>query len=136
MSLVDRDELDIEQVDKNSLKDKSLGAPAGMHLRVWRRRHIENYLMCPPAIARVSGWPLDAIESLMAEHAIVVPADFVSKDVASGMLEARGKEIIQEHSASVKAATGVTPLQIAEAMLPEEVPEDVSVIICCCPLKA
>lgn len=129
LSLVDRDELDIEQVDKNSLKDKSLGAPAGMHLRVWRRRHIENYLMCPPAIARVSGWPLDAIESLMAEHAIVVPADFVSKDVASGMLEARGKEIIQEHSASVKAATGVTPLQIAEAMLPEEVPEDVSVII-------
>lgn len=129
LSLVDRDELGIEQVDPDTLKDKSLSAPIGMNLRVWRRRHIENYLMCPAAIARVSGWPLDTIEAIMATHAIVVPHNFTSKDVASGMLEARGKEIIQEHSASVKATTGATPLQIAGAMLPAEVPEDVSVII-------
>ena len=38
--------------------------------------------------------PLADVVALMAEHALVVPADFASKNVAQAMLDARGKEIV------------------------------------------
>jgi hypothetical protein len=65
----------------------------------------------------------------MAEHALAVPADFASQDVADAMADARGKEIIQEHADSVKAKFGARPIDIAKAMLAEEIPEDVRYLV-------
>jgi hypothetical protein len=130
ISIVDRDDLQLNQVDKATLEDRAnpCGEPH-LSLRVWRRRQIENYLLLPAAIARASGFPEEAVVEFMAEHALVVPADFTSRDVAEAMVDARGKEITHEHANSVKNAFGVTALEIASAMEPDEICEDVREIL-------
>lgn len=126
VSLRDRDDMAINQVDPDTLLDKSHQHGAdGLHLKVWRRRHIENYLLWPDAIARAAGKPTADIVGLLAEHALVVPADFTSRDVAEAMLYAPGKEILQ----AVKGTFGVRPGDVAAAMLANEVPEDVRYLI-------
>ena len=56
ISLRDRDDMSPNQIDAQTLDDKSHnhGAP-DLHMKVWRRRHIENYLLWPDAIARAAG---------------------------------------------------------------------------------
>lgn len=130
LSIRDRDEQELNQVDAETLRDKSFGvAHENLSLRVWRRRHIENYVLLPAAIARVSGHPLHVVEALMAEHALVVPENFVARDVATAMIDARGKEITQKGALSVNKVCGVTPLEIAAAMQEDEIPEDVKQLI-------
>ena len=54
----------LEQVDKQNLRDKSNNPPSDeLKLRVWRRRHIENYVLWPPAIARAAAAPQADIEA-------------------------------------------------------------------------
>jgi hypothetical protein len=130
VSLRDRDDLATSQVDPATLRDRSLNdVDPNLHLKVWRRRHIENYLLWPPAVARAAGRADQEVIELMAEHAIIVPTDFTSRTVADAMIDARGKEIVQEHTRSLKRAFGVRPLDIAKAMKPEEIPEDVKYLI-------
>jgi hypothetical protein len=130
ISLRDRDDSEINTIDKETLIDKSFGNLDGdLSLCVWRRRHIENYLLFPPAIARVAAVPEADIVDFMTEHALVVPANFVSKDVALAMLDARGKEIVQEGENSIKKKYKILPHDIAEAMLPAEVPDDIRTLI-------
>lgn len=130
LSIRDRDDQELNQVDSASLCDKSFNAAhESLLLRVWRRRHIENYLLLPAAIARASGQPVEFVEALMAEHALVVPDNFVARDVAFAMIDARGKEITQQGQQSVKTVCAVTPLQIASAMKADEIPEDVKELL-------
>ena len=130
VSLRDRDDMAISQIDKATLSDRSQNnVDPNLHLRIWRRRHIENYLLWPPAIARASGRPEAEVVQLMAEHALAVPADFVSQEVADAMVDARGKEITHEHPDSLKAKLGVRPIDIAKVMLAEEIPEDVRYVV-------
>jgi hypothetical protein len=65
----------------------------------------------------------------MTEHALVVPANFTSRDVASAMIDARGKEITQECTRSIRAVFGVSPLEIAKVMETAEVSEDVKQLL-------
>ncbi len=130
VSLRDRDDMALGQIDPNTLSDRSHhSGDADFHLKVWRRRHIENYLLWPEAIARAAGADLADVVALMAEHALIVPANFVSRDVAEAMVDARGKEIVQEDARSLKSVFKVQPRDIAGAMLPAEVPEDVRYVI-------
>jgi hypothetical protein len=49
VSLRDRDDMAIGQVDRVSLSDRSQNnVDPNLHLKIWRRRHIENYLLCLP----------------------------------------------------------------------------------------
>ena len=64
----------------------------------------------------------------MADHALVVPKNFVDRDVAFVMIDARGKEITRLGPKSISTKWDVTPLQIASAMEPDEVPQDVKVL--------
>lgn len=125
LSLRDRDDTELEQVDKQSLRDKSTKSPDGLNLRVWRRRHIENYVLFPPAIARAAGVPLDSVVDHFASQALVVPADFASREVATPMIDARGKELTRSGPSSIYAVFNVLPEDIAAQMEPQEVPEDV-----------
>lgn len=130
ISIVDRDDIASNCVDKTTLRDKANSSPdPNLLLRVWARRHIENYLLCPAAVARASGVPEVDVIALIAEHALVVPNNFVSKDVAEAMLDARGKEITQEHPNSFLSKFGTRPLDIAKAMQVNEVPEDVETLL-------
>jgi hypothetical protein len=97
--------------------------------KIWRRRHIENYLLWPPAIARACGRPEAEATDLMAEHALVVPSDFASTNVADAIILAPGKKIIHEHPRSVRAVLGLKPIDIANSMLATEVPEDVRYLV-------
>lgn len=130
ISIRDRDDQSIDSVDVGNLRDKNVNSPhADMLLRVWRRRHIENYLLSPAAVARASGQALDAVNELFATHALAIPDNFTAKDVASVLMEARGKEIVAEHAESFKKKFGVTPIKIAEAMNADEVCLDVIELI-------
>lgn len=130
LSLRDRDDLELEQVDKATLRDKSVSnTEPTLLLRVWRRRHIENYLLWPAAIARAANCTLQEIVDLMAEHALVVPADFTSKDVADAMVDARGKVLALEDLRSLKHVFNVTPIRIAQEMQPAEIADDVKGLI-------
>ena len=130
LSIRDRDDQELNQIDSVSLCDKSFSAAhQNLSLRVWRRRHIENYLLLPTAIARASEQPVEAVEALMGEHALMVPENFVARDVAFAMIDARGKEITQKGPQSVKSVCAVTPLQIASAMEANEIPEDVKELL-------
>lgn len=130
ISIRDRDDLSLESVDVDTLRDKSTTSPHDdMLIRVWRRRHIENYLLLPDAIARAAERPpADAID-LMIKHALTVPSDFTSKNVAAAMIDARGKEITQKSSNSVKSTFGIQPIEIAQAMEKDEICEDVIVFL-------
>lgn len=130
ISLRDRDDMAIGQVDPETLTDRSQNnVDENLHLKIWRRRHIENYLLWPPAIARACGRPEADAVALMAEHALIVPDNFASRDVADAMILAPGKEIIQENLRSVKRALGITPIDIAKSMLAAEIPDDVRYLI-------
>lgn len=130
LSLRDRDDLELGQVDKNNLRDKSVNnTEANLSLRVWRRRHIENYLLWPAAIARAANTPVQDVNDHLAGHALVVPPDFISRDVAHAMIDARGKELTQIGNQSIKQVFAVTPIQVAEAMQPDEIADDIRELI-------
>lgn len=130
LSIRDRDDQELNQIDPESLCDKSFNASnENLSLRVWRRRHIENYVLLPAAIARASGRSVQCVEELMGEHALMVPDNFTARDVALAMIDARGKEITQKGPKSVKSVCAVTPLQIASAMEADEIPEDIKELL-------
>lgn len=130
LSIVDRDDTASNCVEKGTLRDKANSSTdPDLLLRVWARRHIENYLLCPAAVARAAGADEVDVATLLAEHALVVPNNFTSIDVAEAMLDARGKEITQEHAQCFLSVFGIRPLEIAKAMQPSEVPEDIATLL-------
>lgn len=131
LSIRDRDDQAYMQIDEDTLRDKTVdNTNADLKLRVWRRRHIENYVLLPAAVERACGTPCADIEAWMVQqHAIAVPANFAAKDVALAMLDARGKEISQKGPDSIKVIYGVTPLEIASVMRPAEIPDDIKQLI-------
>ncbi|MCH9052051.1 MAG: AAA family ATPase [Proteobacteria bacterium] len=95
VSLRDRDDEPIETVDAD-LVDGSHQPPDGFDCRKWRRRHIESYLIWPPAIAAASGLSEDEVnERLRDRFAIAIPQDaFKQSDVPEALLDLRGKQIL------------------------------------------
>lgn len=130
MSVRDRDDQSLETVDVETLRDKSHNnADQDLMIRVWRRRHIENYLLCPAAIARASGKTLDEVKELLAIHALTIPDNFTDRTVPAALLDARGKEIMQKNADGVKGQYGTAPIEIAKVMESDEVCEDVKDLV-------
>ncbi len=125
LSLRDRDDESDNTVD-DTLRD-------GAHQSVtpdftplkWRRRHIENYLLAPPAIARAAGITEQQVADHLAMSAIVVPQNYTDSAVAMAIRDARGKEIFYEGNNTFELAFNVTRDDIAKAMEPVEIGEDV-----------
>jgi energy-coupling factor transporter ATP-binding protein EcfA2 len=131
VSIRDRDDLAQNNVDPVTLRDKSDGNELpDLKLRVWQRRHIENYILCPRAISHCAGVPLqDVVDFLAQEHGIVIPANFTAQDVLQVIKDARGKELIEVGDNSIEKKFGVSKFDIAAQLSPEEVCDDVKVII-------
>jgi len=130
LSLRDRDDFALGQVEEVTLRDKSINHQfSELRLRVWRRRHIENYLLWPAAIARVANRSVEEVNEFMATHSLVVPENFASRDVAAAMIDARAKEIFTEGPNSIRSVFGIKPINVVKAMTSEEVPEDVKEIV-------
>lgn len=132
VSIRDRDDLSQNQVDPESLQDKSEKDASGDGLRlcVWQRRHIENYLLCPSAIARAASNTVEqVVEHLRDKHATVIPNNFTSSDVLQSSKDARGKEIIETSDDSIEKTFNISKYDIADSLLPEEICDDVRQLV-------
>ena len=131
VSIRDRDSLEQANVDPTTLRDKSeKNTEPNLKLRVWQRRHIENYLMCPEAIARASGKEIDEVKAFFADnHAIAIPANFTEKNVLQAMKDAHGKALMETDARSIEKVFGVTKFEVASALDPAEICDDLRVII-------
>lgn len=126
ISIRDRDDETDDSTQKN-LIDKSY-PPKGDGFKAfkWRRRHIENYLLHPMAIARVSKTSEDEVKAFFAErHGLALPQDVTKTDVVMAVRDAHGKEIMTSGKDAVEAAFKLKRDDLAKAMLDQEVAEDV-----------
>ncbi|GAA6149676.1 ATP-binding protein [Pseudooceanicola nitratireducens] len=131
VSIRDRDSLEQRNVDGLTLRDKSEdnGEP-NLKLRVWQRRHIENYLLCPDAIARAAGRTTQEVRELFANHhAIAIPNNFTVQNIVQAIKDAHGKRLMETDENSVQKQFHVSKIDVARALTAEEVCDDIKVII-------
>lgn len=138
MSLRDRDELDLAQVGAD-LREHNHGDAEGLRCRTWRRRHFDNYLLFPAAIARAANKPEAEIQAFLVNTwGVPVGVPFVPSDCVPGLLDARGKETLYEGKAarngepakpSVEAQFGCARHDIAGQFADVEVPDDVRLVV-------
>jgi hypothetical protein len=70
------------------------------------------------------------VRDLLAEpHGVNIPTDFTKWDCVPALALIDGKKIITTSARSIKAEFGIDHKQIAEAMLPEEIPDDVKTLL-------
>jgi predicted ATP-dependent endonuclease of OLD family len=131
VSIRDRDDLEQGNVDDVTLRDKSdTNTNPDLKLRVWQRRHLENYLLCPQAIARAAKVSeTDVRDFLVNQHAIAIPENFVAQDVQQVIKDARGKDIIQVNKSSIEQTYAISKFDIAKEIRPGEVCQDIRVIV-------
>lgn len=141
VSLRDRDE-DPPATTAADLKDGNNPDPAIipgqthklMH-RKWRRRHIENYLVLPAAIARAAvakGKPCteqEVVDFLRDAYSAVVNDTFVATDCHQTIADLRAKELTYEKTNNTEAKFGVTRFDIARAMTADEICDDVKTLL-------
>lgn len=131
VSIRDRDDLAQNIVDEVTLRDKSDNNDnPNLKLRVWQRRHIENYLLCPAAIARAAGVDVVEVEQFLAQdHAIIMPANFIEQSVHQVIKDVRGKELIEVGTNSIEKRFSVSKFDICDHLTADEVCQDVRVIV-------
>jgi hypothetical protein len=130
ISLQDRDDFPFSETAQNLTFGSRPLCNKGLGLRRWRRRNIENYLLHPAAIARAAGRAEQDVRNLLADpHGLYIPADFTKSDCPQTLANTDGKAIVTKHARSITAEFGVDYKQIAEAMLREEIPDDVKTIL-------
>ncbi len=140
-SLRDRDSLELRDVDSNLIERGQLSLRGELRCRTWRRRHFENYLLVPTAIARASGRELHEVEAFL-NTVWGIPSgelsDFVASNCSPGLKDARGKEALYEgiqasgtdsRKLSVKEQFGCTRQDIARNLNESEIAEDLVTFI-------
>ncbi|KGH27921.1 AAA family ATPase [Comamonas testosteroni] len=124
ISIRDRDDEPDATVAANLLDKSYLSKEANFTAMKWRRRHIENHLLCVAAIARAAGCPEVDVVAFFAKHALVVPADPTPSDVAPAIRDAHGKEIFISGDSVLKNFS-VTREDVAKNLAQNEVPVDI-----------
>ncbi len=130
ISLRDRDDEPDGTVD-NQLRDKGVNQTTdGFIALKWRRRHIENYLLNTEAISTASGFDISIIKTLLSdEHSLVIRPNAINSDAPAAIKDARGKEIMTAGPNSIESRFKITREDIAKAMVPDQVPEDVKTFL-------
>lgn len=123
ISIRDRDDEPDGTVEANLLDKSYLSKEANFTAMKWRRRHIENHLLCVGAIARAADCPEADVEAFFAKHALVMPADPTPTDVAQAIRDAHGKELFISGD-SVAKNFNVTRDDVARNLAQNEVPAD------------
>jgi hypothetical protein len=99
--------------------------------RKWRRRHIENYLVLPAAIARaavakgVGCTEQDVVDFLRIQHSIAINETFSQSDCSDAIKDMRAKEITYSGPNNIEKRFGVNRFDIARAMTVDEIGEDI-----------
>jgi len=129
ISIRDRDD-EADATVGSDLVDKNFtNSDADFTALKWRRRHIENYLLCKAAIARISNRDISEVEDFFkSKHALAVPDDTTPSDVIPAIRDARGKEIMTKGN-SIKSDFGVTRDDIAKNLNSDEIAEDIRLFL-------
>jgi ABC-type cobalamin/Fe3+-siderophores transport system ATPase subunit len=130
ISVRDRDD-EPDKTTDSTLRDKSYKDPGDGFVAVkWRRRHIENYLLHPTAIARASGkTPAEVAAHFANEHSLILNTNTIKSDAPMPVRDARGKEIMTSGANAIDAVFKVSRDDLAKAMLPEEIAEDIKTFL-------
>lgn len=122
LSLRDRDD-EPQNTVGDELQDRAhQNQPTGFHCRKWRRRHIESYLLWPPAIAAATSRDEDDVrQDLQNQFAIAIGNNFPDRHPPDALLDIRGKEVL--------AWLGANPNDIVPHMALEIVPEDLQTLL-------
>ena len=126
VSLRDRDDEPPATVGPG-LEDLSISATIlGFHARKWRRRHLETYLLWPPAIAEAAGLDPDEVEERMRnEHGVAITRDnFVRADAPDAIKDLRGKAILKEGDAAILGQIDASANDVARCLPADLVPDD------------
>jgi hypothetical protein len=131
LSLQDRDDYPLANVKQNLTFDGLKDFESGFGLRKWRRRNIESYLMCTRAIAQASGKTEPEVTAVFALNGVAMPPNATAWDCPEALALCDGKKVIlhPKNPNSVAAKLCCTYKQIAEAMKPEEIPDDVKELL-------
>lgn len=126
ISIRDRDDEPDGTVSGDLIDKAFTNNTEGFTALKWRRRHIENYLLCTAAIARAAGKPQDEVQAFFAaQHALAIPDDTTASEVAMPIRDARGKELMTDGNSSVRRILGVKREQIAMALTADEIAADI-----------
>lgn len=125
ISIRDRDDEPDSTVEANLIDKSFPSKQANFSAMKWRRRHIENYLLCPATIARAAEVPEQEVVDFFADkHALALPAKVTPSDIAPAVRDAHGKEIFISGN-SVKSTFKVTREDVGAALAKDEVAEDI-----------
>jgi predicted ATPase len=98
--------------------------------RKWRRRHIENYLVLPSAIARAANRPeQEVVDFLRDRHSVVVNQTFAASDCPAAIADYQAKDITYSGPNNTESQFGVNRHQIAGAMTAIEICDDVKTLL-------
>jgi energy-coupling factor transporter ATP-binding protein EcfA2 len=123
ISIRDRDDEPDGSVEANLLDKSFTSKQPGFIAMKWRRRHIENHLLCTGAISRAANCSEQDVVNFFAKHALVIPQDPTPTDVAPAIRDAHGKELFISGD-SVRKNFGVTRDDVARNLAQNEVPVD------------
>jgi AAA15 family ATPase/GTPase len=133
LSLQDKDNDEYATTNKNlsdrSFKDSNTNGKE-FRCRKWRRWEIENYLICPSAIALATNKTEEEIRQKIAQsNGIAIPTTNYTvsnrESQIQPMFDVEGKTVIEP----ICAEYGITKIDIANAMTQEQIFEDVSTLI-------
>lgn len=126
LSIRDRDDKELDLIDQNTLRDKSINhKEPDLMLRTWRRRHIESYLLWPAAIARAAKCGEGEVNKLLNNQGLYINHHFTDADAPFALMDSRGKNLF----VLIKREFGVEPIDVVKAMEPSEICTDIRVLL-------
>lgn len=123
ISIRDRDDEADGSVTATLLDKAFTSKDLGFKAMKWRRRHIENYLLCTSAIARAADRPEADVNAFFKDHALVLPDDTTPSDVPLPIRDAHGKELATGPK-SLASTFHITRETIAKNMSKDEIAAD------------
>lgn len=118
------------QWDLISSKKDTAASSDGFQAFKWRRRHIENYLLNPSAIARAASiTEAEALQFFAENHGLAIPTNSTATDVFFAVRDARGKELMSQGTLSVESLLDVNRYDVAKQMKKEELAIDVKTFL-------
>lgn len=122
ISLRDRDDESLNTVGANLEDTGHSDPPDGFLCRKWRRRHIESYLLWPPAMAAASGRSEDEVrQQLQDQFAIAIGANFVDSQAPCALLDIRGKEVLK--------SLGIDSVKLVDHLEIDGIAEDLRMLV-------
>jgi hypothetical protein len=129
-SLRDRDDRPVGTVGPN-LEDSEGSDGDGFYARKWRRRHIESYLIWPPAIARATGMTeAEVDERLREDHSAAVSRSrWTDSRAPQAALDIHGKAILKDGDEALLGQLDVNAYDVASAFETDEVCADILTVL-------